>query len=103
MQRRIVVPGLFAAAASAVAYALLRLRRDRRAGPDGSAGGVAREHEQYHCACGQLFHVAGAGRHRVHWLPEASPGDPVLGGECPNCGAALPRESNAVTDAPAPY
>jgi hypothetical protein len=90
MHRRIAVPALFAAAASGVAYALSRLRRggaarDRRRGPQA-------EHQEHRCECGQLFHVSGTGRHRVYWLPDASPRDPVLSDDCPSCGRPLPHE-----------
>jgi hypothetical protein len=90
MHRRIAVPALFAAAASGVAYALSRLRRgaaarDRRRGPRA-------EHQEHRCDCGQLFHVSGTGRHRVYWLPNASPRDPVLSDDCPSCGRPLPHE-----------
>jgi hypothetical protein len=94
MQRRVVVPALVAAVASAVAYALVRLRRpgggNRRRGP---------EPPDYRCQCGQRFLVSGVGRHRVYWLPEASPGDPLLAAQCPRCERRLPREHEG---APAP-
>jgi hypothetical protein len=96
MDRRIAVPALFAIAASGVAYALVRLRRDRAGAARGSASSAAHEAE-YHCACGQRFHVAGVGRHRIYWLPGASAGDPVLSDDCPQCERPLPRE-----DQPAP-
>jgi hypothetical protein len=112
MQRRVVVPALFATAASGVAYALSRLRRGgaARAEPNGSppAGATTREtadaapaeQQEYRCDCGQAFQVSGAGRHRVYWLPDASPSDPVLSATCPECDRPLPREPQT-TDAPA--
>jgi hypothetical protein len=93
MHRRVAVPALFAAAAGGAAYALSRLR------PRGAAGGRRRrprgasaEHHEYRCECGQLFHVSGTGRHRIHWLPDASPRDPVLSDSCPSCGRPVPRD-----------
>jgi hypothetical protein len=99
MQRRIAVPALFATAASGVAYALLRMRRGREpsARANGPAGtGRAGELEPPR----QDFLVSGAGRHRVYWLPDASPSDPVLSPTCPRCERPLPREAPAA-DAPA--
>ena len=90
MKRRIAVPALFAAAAAGVAYALLRLRRG---GPAARAGTA--EPQEFRCACGERFHVAGADRHRIYWLPGASAAEPVLSGECPSCGRPLPRASHA--------
>ena len=87
MHRRVAVPALFAAAAGGVAYALLRLRR----GGD-PAGRAEASPEEYRCDCGQTFHVSGAGRHRVYWLPGASPSDPVLSPTCPECDRPLPRD-----------
>jgi hypothetical protein len=96
MRRRIVVPAFFATAASGVAYALLRLRRGAspRAGArDGAA--TPGEQQEYRCACGQVFLVSGTGRHRVYWLPDASPSDPVLSATCPSCERPLPRDQPA--------
>jgi hypothetical protein len=117
MQRRVVVPALFATAASGVAYALSRLRRGGAAGrrrvvrlrrretsceTADAAGALdaAAEQQEYRCDCGQAFLVSGAGRHRVYWLPDASPSDPVLSATCPECDRPLPREPQT-TDAPA--
>jgi hypothetical protein len=103
MHRRVLVPALFATAASGVAYALLRLRRGggRPATGSGDAGGAGpAEPQEYRCDCGQAFLVSGAGRHRVYWLPDASPSDPVLSATCPECDRPLPREPQT-TDAPA--
>ncbi|HEX2103707.1 MAG TPA: hypothetical protein VHF51_08645 [Solirubrobacteraceae bacterium] len=100
MKRRIAVPALFAIAASAVAYALLRLRRgggpsSERARPPGSS---APEPQEYRCECGQTFLVSGAGRHRVYRLPDASPSDPVLAPTCPSCERPLPRDPQTAGD-----
>jgi hypothetical protein len=72
---------------------------------DGSAGagagGGAPEQppgESWHCECGQELLVAGRDRHRVYWLPDAGPGDPILSGHCPNCDRPLPSESGIATD-----
>jgi len=45
--------------------------------------------DRWACACGQDFRISGAGRHRVHWLPGAPAGEPVLTGRCPACDRAL--------------
>jgi hypothetical protein len=87
MSRRPIVLALMAAAASGVAYALLRLRR----------GGTrdrprAREPQEYTCDCGQAFRMTGMGRHRVFWLANAPEGDPLLSDRCPSCDRPLPRE-----------
>jgi hypothetical protein len=106
MVRRIVVPALFVTAASGVAYALARMRRGGtppgRAGdrPAGQTTAEGAEPQEYRCDCGQLFHVSGAGRHSVYWLPDASPSDPVLSPTCPQCERPLPREPQ-MSDAPA--
>jgi hypothetical protein len=96
MDRRIAVPVLFATAAGGVAYALLRLRRPGGASGTaprtGRAGELEPPPQEYRCDCGQLFHVSGAGRHRVYWLPDASPSDPVLSPACPECDRPLPRD-----------
>jgi len=92
MDRRIAVPALFATAAAGVAYALLRLRRDRHRDP-----AAAQRPAEYRCACGQRFNVSGTGRHTIYWLPEASASDPVLSPECPNCERPLPRAEQAAT------
>ena len=55
-----------------------------------AAEGVAHE---WRCeSCGQPFRISGEGRHRIYWLPDAAPGDPVLDGRCPSCGTPLPGE-----------
>jgi len=106
MHRRVAVPALFAAVAGGVAYALLRLRRGgdpggRASGRRGRAGRREQPpHEEYRCDCGQTFLVSGAGRHRVYWLPGASPSDPVLSPSCPECERPLPRDPQ-VAGAPA--
>jgi hypothetical protein len=100
MHRRVAVPALFAAAAAGVAYALSRLRRG--GAPSSGAPGRRRRGrglepppQEYRCDCGQTFHVSGAGRHRVYWLPGASPSDPVLSPTCPECDRPLPRDPQA--------
>jgi hypothetical protein len=98
MKRRIVVPALFATAASGVAFALLRLRRggDRSEAAAGRRErGAPEPQQEFRCECGQTFTVSGAGRHRVYWLADASPGDPVLSPACPSCERPLPRDPQA--------
>ena len=92
MHRRVAVPALFAVAASGVAYALSRLRRGGAAHDRDRRRGRSAEHQEHRCECGQVFHVSGTGRHRVYWLPDASPRDPVLSDDCPSCGRPLPHE-----------
>jgi len=92
MSRRVVVPALFAAVASGVAYALMRLRRGGRPPGRADAADGPAEQQRYRCECGQEFLVSGAGRHRVYWLPDASPSDPLLSAECPRCERPLPRD-----------
>ena len=55
----------------------------------GGTGGPALPGTEAHCACGQAFRVSGQGRHRVVWLPDAAPEDPLLDHHCPNCGEEL--------------
>jgi hypothetical protein len=82
------------AAASAVAFALGRTKRPRAAGPVEAA-----EPETYRCDCGQGFRVAGAERHRVYWLADAAEDDPVLSQSCPACDRPLPRETDVAAAA----
>ena len=94
MSRRVVVPALFAAVAAGVGFALVRLRRrgaDTPFAPRPLSDGNGPESE-YVCDCGQAFRLTGAGRHRVYWLPDAAPADPVVSAECPNCERPLPRD-----------
>ncbi|HWT23065.1 MAG TPA: hypothetical protein VN213_06115, partial [Solirubrobacteraceae bacterium] len=70
-----------------------------RALADRARSAVGRERERplgepWSCECGQSFLVAGVDRHRIYWLPDASPDDPVLSGRCPNCDRPLPSESS---------
>jgi len=89
MRPRTVALALTAGAAGGVGIALARLRRpgaaERRPGTP----------EQYQCACGQRFRVAGAGRHRVYWRHDAADDDPVLSLRCPACERPLPETRSA--------
>src|SRR4051812_16573496 len=105
MTRRVAVPALVVAAASGVAVALLRMRRGGASpasdgAPEPLGAGDSGAEQEYRCECGQEFRVTGAGRHRVYWLPDADPSDPVLSPGCPNCDRPLPRDA-PVTGAPA--
>jgi hypothetical protein len=51
--------------------------------------------QEWRCECGQVFRVAGAGRHRVYWLPGAPDSEPVMSDGCPRCGRALAAEAAA--------
>jgi hypothetical protein len=59
----------------------------------GTADADAPLGEPWTCQCGQAFMVAGRDRHRVYWLEDSGPDDPVLSGHCPNCDRPLPSES----------
>ena len=87
-----------AAVAGVVGVLLRRLGASRGRGRlAGSRGkGQQRAEEQiYRHDCGEEFRVSGEGRHRVYWLIDADPADPVLDGRCPNCGQPLPGEQVA--------
>jgi hypothetical protein len=55
------------------------------------------EPQEWQCVCGQKFRVVGEGRHRVFWLPDAPPSEPVLDDRCPNCGRPLHEEPAAAS------
>ncbi len=76
----------------AVAVAVWRAIATRRARDRDTAAGAV----QWTCACGQRFRVSGAGRHRVLWLQDAAPGDPVLGDRCPTCDRVFPDDLSTV-------
>lgn len=96
MHRRNVVIALAGLAASGVAYALSRMNRRRRAGAHDRP---PEEIQAYTCACGQVFRMTGAGRHRVYWLAEAAENDPILGHQCPSCDRELPRDQDVTLTA----
>jgi hypothetical protein len=85
MRPRALAVTIAAGAASAVAVALLRLKRPRAGGADPTARPV----ETYRCACGEEFRVSGTGRHRVFWRAGAADDDPLLTARCPSCERAL--------------
>ena len=102
---RAVVVAVLVAVAGGVAAVL---RRRSGSGGGGAASRPAREtvdpgdtgggpqqtelpHETFTCQCGTAFRVSGADRHRVYWLADAAPDDPVLDPTCPECGTELPR------------
>jgi hypothetical protein len=95
MRPRVLALTLAAVAATAVAAALVRLRRPGSAGAPGGRSATAPEPETYRCDCGQEFRVSGSGRHRVYWLAAAPEHDPVLAPQCPSCERPLPHESEA--------
>ena len=53
--------------------------------------------EPWQCECGQEYMVAGRDRHRIYWLADSGPSDPVLSGTCPNCDRPLPSDSGLAT------
>ena len=60
----------------------------RRPGGRGRTGPPG--HEDWTCPqCGQGYRRTGLDRHRVYWVAGADEGDPVLGGECVQCGRPL--------------
>jgi hypothetical protein len=70
----------------------------RRRRAEGGGTGRRSERRAWQCQCGQEYRVTGTDRHRIYWLADGSAdADPVLGQECPRCGATLPaqRESAA--------
>jgi hypothetical protein len=93
------VAALFAAA---VGYTLKRRGQAGDAPAEDSAGGKrdrstgGPEPQDWQCECGQEYRVSGEGRHRVYWLRDASPDDPVLEPQCPNCERPLPHEPQSV-------
>jgi endogenous inhibitor of DNA gyrase (YacG/DUF329 family) len=92
--RAAVVAGV-AVVAGAVGVALARLRPRRGEGRRGDEGGRQQGAEEptWSCPeCGQEFRYTGEGRHRVYWVIDAGPDDPVLEGRCPRCGHPLPGE-----------
>ena len=96
MRSRTFALTVAAAAASAVGFALARLRR-----PGASRRRPAR-HDAYRCACGQDFRVSGTGRHRVYWRRDAAESDPVLSPRCPACDRPLPDTREPATGAGRP-
>jgi hypothetical protein len=83
--------GLLGAGAAAAAWK--RRSATTTSGHDGGAG----EPQEWQCVCGQKFRVVGEGRHRVFWLPDAPPSEPVLDDRCPNCGRPLHEEPAAAS------
>lgn len=76
------------AAALAAAGATAYVRR-RRAQPDPQRPGASQEATTWSCQCGQGFRVSGRDRHRLYWLPDAAPEDPILDDKCPSCERQL--------------
>jgi hypothetical protein len=72
---------------------LLRLKRWRRSGAPAAAP------ETYRCACGEEFRVAGTGRHRVYWRAGAPDGEPLLEARCPSCDRPLGPDREAAVHA----
>jgi hypothetical protein len=85
---RVVGSALALAGVGLLAAAWLRRRRAGDGGRDRQSGGRA-----WQCQCGQAYRVTGTDRHRIYWLAEDSAdAGPVLGQECPRCGATLPAQ-----------
>ena len=90
-RRRLVATGAGLAGAAALSGGALGLLVRRRRSARREAGPV----QELRCECGQAFRVAGLGRHRVYWLPEAPESEPLMSDGCPECGRALPVEPAA--------
>ena len=58
--------------------------------PGGEDTGAATEPTEFTCECGATYRFTGEGRHRVYWKADASKDDPVLDGQCVECGKPLP-------------
>jgi hypothetical protein len=56
--------------------------------PDETSAQQRIEHE-WTCECGQVFRIAGEGRHTLFWLPAAPVSHPLLEDRCPNCDRSL--------------
>jgi hypothetical protein len=89
--RRVALLGVLGALVVGVAGVLAR----RRLGSSSSPG--AAEPQRYRCTCGREYRTSGMGRHRVYWPANASQSEPVLGDECPACGARLPAQPEQAT------
>ena len=89
----------FVAASGAAGWFLLR--RGRPGGP----AAVRRDErepapqprEPWRCECGQEYLVAGRDRHRIYWPAGADDGDPILAGECRECGRSLAQAGRSTT------
>jgi hypothetical protein len=90
----VVVVATVAAVAAAVAALLARLGRRFPSRGRGARDASDRpgQEPRWTCQCGQEFRVSGEGRHRVYWLIDADPADPVITGRCPNCDRPLPDQ-----------
>ena len=78
------------------------LAHRRTAGPRlelraGEPAPAPQPREPWQCACGQEYLVAGRDRHRIYWPAGADEGDPVLSGECRECGRTLAHAGRSTT------
>jgi hypothetical protein len=54
----------------------------------------------HRCECGHVLRVYGGGRHRVYFEPDdVRFDDPVMNGDCPQCGRGLPDKPHAAIEA----
>jgi hypothetical protein len=84
VQRTAVIPiAAGVALGLGVTAGAVLVRRRRAAGQRSAVS-------EWTCACGQRFRVSGIGRHRVYWIEDAAPDDPVVGDRCPACDRPLP-------------
>ena len=95
MRRSASVAAAAALAGVIVAVAASIRRRGRAARVSEPAPPPARR--AVVCACGREYEVAGTDRHRVYWPAGAPESEPVLGDDCPACGAPLPGDREALT------
>jgi len=87
--RRLVLRAL-APALSLAGLAVLLAGRWRRQRAQRMAAAGAPARRPWRCRCGQDYLFSGRGRHRIYWPADARPYEPVLGQNCPRCGAELP-------------
>jgi hypothetical protein len=80
------------AVVGAVVGGVTAARRRRGGAPAAERTVIAEAEERYACACGAVYRVSGAGRHRVFWVLDAPASDPVLEDHCPACERPWPEE-----------
>jgi hypothetical protein len=91
---RIALLGVLGVLITAVAGTVVRRRRRAPEGPPAShpVPESSAQLQDYTCRCGARYRTSGMGRHRVYWPHDAPDSEPVLGSDCPSCGAPLPAE-----------
>jgi hypothetical protein len=92
MRGRSRTVGWLAIGAAVTGAVVVAVRRRREGAPAAERTVIAEAEERYACACGAVYRVSGAGRHRVFWAIEAPADDPVLEDHCPACDRPWPEE-----------